>query len=348
MIVANGATGEVLYEYRADERLPMASITKLMTALVALERSDPRAVVRIDRDSVGIGEASVGLRRGERLTLRDLLAAALIRSANDAAYAVADHVGGTVSRFVELMNERARELGLEDTRYARPDGLDAPGHYSSARDILRLARQAMRKPLVRQLVKTKKARIAGGRVLDTTNDLLRSFPGAIGVKTGFTNGAGWSEVAAARRGALTIYAVLLGGPSRAQRNDDLAELLEWGFDQYGRVRPVVTDRVYATAAIPFTDDRLPLVAEEQAVALVRLDQPLVETVVAPAMIDPPVRKGQRLGEVCVDLLKSRVCRALVAAEDVPEPGLGRRLRWYAGSAVDKAGGILESVFGGIL
>ena len=235
ILVGNGANGVVLLAESDTERLPIASITKVMTALIVLEHARPSDVVRVGGPAPTIGESSIGLRAGERLTVRELLTALLVQSANDAAYALAWHVGdGSVSRFVALMNEKAAELGLRDTHFSRPDGLDAPGNHSSARDLFKLARVAMRKPLIRRIVRIEETTVAG-RTLVNRNDLLFSYPGTIGVKTGHTGDAGWSEVAAARRDGITIYAVLLGGPSRAERNADLAELLDWGFDQYRRV-----------------------------------------------------------------------------------------------------------------
>jgi D-alanyl-D-alanine carboxypeptidase (penicillin-binding protein 5/6) len=346
-IVANGATGEILYARHADERRPMASITKIMTALVALERADLDSVTTVDRQAVSIGEATMNLRRGEKRTVRELLEGMLIPSANDAAWALAEHVGGgRVGRFVAYMNERARELGLRNTHYSNPDGLDASGHYSSARDILKLARQAMRRPLFRELVRTETMRV-GRHLLETTNDLLGTYPGAIGVKTGWTDGAGWSEVAAARRNGTTIYAVLLGGPSRASRDADLAKLLDWGLAQYGHFDLVDRSRTYATAAIPYTSERLALRPQTRARATVRVGLPLVERVVAPAMVDPPIRRGQVLGHVCVDLGKQDLCRPLVAAADVQEASFGRRVRWYAGQALHHAGGIFGGLLGAI-
>jgi serine-type D-Ala-D-Ala carboxypeptidase (penicillin-binding protein 5/6) len=346
-IVANGATGEILYARHANERRPMASITKIMTALVALERADLDSVATVDRQAVSIGEASMNLRPGEKRTVRELLEGMLIPSANDAAWALGEHVGGgRVSRFVAYMNERARELGLRNTHYSNPDGLDAPAHYSSARDILKLARQAMRKPLFRELVSTETARV-GRHLLETTNDLLGTYPGTIGVKTGWTDGAGWSEVAAARRNRTTIYAVLLGAPSRASRDADLAKLLDWGFAQYRRYDLVDRSRTYATAAIPYTSERLALRPQTRGRAIVRVGLPLVERVVAPAMVDPPVRRGQVLGHVCVDLGKRDLCRPLVAAADVQDASFGRRVRWYAGQALHNAGGIFGGLLGAI-
>ncbi|MDQ4081393.1 MAG: D-alanyl-D-alanine carboxypeptidase [Actinomycetota bacterium] len=349
-LVANGATGEVLYSRNASRRLPPASITKLMTALVAVDRAKPQATVAVSPVATSVGESSVDLRAGERLPLRDLLAAALVQSANDAAYAIAAHVGrGNVRAFVRLMNARARLLGLAETRFVRPDGLDTPGHYSSARDVLALARAAMQKPLLRRLVRLRSARIAGGRVLFSWNDLLASFPGLVGVKTGHTSGAGWCQVALARRDGVPIYAVILGSPSRTQRNRDLRELLEWGLAQYARVAVVEPGRTYARATVPFSEDRLRLLAAARARAVVSVDRPLVERVRAPSVVELPLESRERVGEIEVREGRRIVARVpLVAARAVSEPGLRDRVRWYAARTLDEAGAVLEDVFGAVL
>ena len=168
-VVQNSGTGEVLASNDARERLPMASITKLMTAIVALERASPDDVATISSRTASIGESTINLRPGERVTLRELIQAALIQSANDAANAIAAFVGrGSVSRFVELMNTRARQLGLTDTHFANPDGLDAPDHFSSAHDVTKLARVAMNKPFIRETVRLVDAEAAGACTRGTT------------------------------------------------------------------------------------------------------------------------------------------------------------------------------------
>ncbi len=346
ILVGNGASGDVLLAEGDARRLPIASITKVMTALVVLEHARLADVVVVGGPAPTVGESSIGLRAGERLTVRELLTALLVHSANDAAYALAWHVGGrSIERFVELMNEKAAALELADTHFSRPDGLDAPGNHSSARDIFKLARIAMRKPLIRQLARTPQATVAG-RPLVNTNDLLSTYPGTIGVKTGHTGGAGWSQVAAARRDGVTIYAVLLGGPTRAQRNADLAELLDWGFDQYRRVPIVRTGVVYAEALVPFGEARLALVAAEPVIAIAQVGHPLVERVVAPAMVELPVERGQELGEVQIlDGDRVLATRPLVAAESLEAPGLGARARWYADRALDHARDALGSILG---
>ena len=340
-VVQNAGTGEVLAERDAREQLPMASITKLMTALVALERGSPEDVVTVSAGAARIGESTIHLRAGERLTVGDLLRAALIQSANDAANAVAAHVGGSVPRFVSLMNARARSLGLTDTHFVNPDGLDAPGHVSSARDVTKLARVAMRQPFIRETVKRVDA-TAAGRQLHTWNDLLSSVPSVFGVKTGHTNGAGWSQVAAARSGGVTVYATLLGGETRSGRNADLAELLAWGLSRYRTVWAIEGARSYAFARAPFDQPPVRLVAAKPALRIVHVERPLVERVVAPVEVELPVRKGQRLGEVRV-LDRGRVIASspLVAANAVERPGFLGRVGFYAGRTMHHLGGLFS-------
>jgi D-alanyl-D-alanine carboxypeptidase (penicillin-binding protein 5/6) len=206
----------------------------------------------------------------------------------------------------------------------------------------------MERPLVRRLVRQRELEIAGGRVVDTWNDLLGRFRGTFGVKTGHTDRAGWSQVAAARRNGVTIYAVLLGSPERGQRNADLEELLLWGFDQFAPVRVITAARAYATAGVPFGDERVPLVASADARAVVQLGRPLVERVIVPAVLDPPLTVGDPVGEIRVYAGKRLVVRRpLVAGQDVPEPNFPRRVGWYAGQALDELGGMLETAFAAI-
>jgi D-alanyl-D-alanine carboxypeptidase (penicillin-binding protein 5/6) len=340
-VVQNAGTGEVLAERDPRERLPMASITKLMTALVALERASPDEVVTVTAGAARIGESTINLRPGERLTVGDLLRGALIQSANDAANAVAAHVGGTVPRFVALMNARARALGLTDTHFVNPDGLDAPGHVSSARDLTKLARVAMRQPFIRDTVKLVDA-TAAGRRLHTWNDLLTSVPTVFGVKTGHTNGAGWSQVAAARAGGVTIYATLLGGETRSERNADLAELLAWGLSRYRTVWAIDGSRTYATARTAYEQPRVRLVAAKPALRVVHVERPLVERVVAPVEVELPVRRGQRLGEVQVLDRGVVIARSpLVAANAVERPGRADRIGFYAGRTLHHLGDLFS-------
>ena len=341
--VVNAATGEVLLADSARKQLPMASITKLMTVLVALDRTKPSDVVVVDSDAVGVGGSSVGLRAGERVTVRDLVAAAMVQSANDAAVALAAHVGnGDPDAFVALMNRRARELGLRSTHFERADGLDATGHVSTAHDLNRLAQVAMREPAIRRLAATRNATIAGGRALHTWNDLLGDFPGLVGVKTGHTSDAGWCQVAAARGPGYTIYATVLGAPSRGERNADLTELLAWGLTRY-RLAPVIAaERTYASAELPYGRDPLALVAEKPARRPVFVARGLTEQVVAPTAVALPVREGQRLGEVRVyDRGRLVASSPLVASRSVERPGTAGKVGWYARRTLHHLGGLFS-------
>jgi D-alanyl-D-alanine carboxypeptidase len=329
-LVVDVSTGEVLTAHDAHARVPVASLTKLMTVLVATQRRSLDTPITVASDAAVVGESSVDLRVGERLPLRDLVEAALIQSANDAADAIADGIAGDRDTFVGWMNARAARMGLRDTHFVRPDGLDAPGHLSSAWDVTRLAQVAMHSGFVRSTVRKRTETIVGNRRLHTWNDLLGSFPGLIGVKTGHTGGAGWCQVAAAREPGTTIYATILGSPSRAQRNHDLAALLRWGLSLYRVGRVIEPGRPYALAETGYGLPPLRLVAPTAAAHAVRVGRPIVERVVAPGAVALPVRAGTRLGSVRIYEGKRLLAtRPLVAARTVERPGTAARVRFYA-------------------
>jgi len=322
--------------------VPIASITKLMTVVVALQHLRLTDTVTVTGQAARVGGSRIPLRTGQRIAVRDLLAGALIQSANDSADALAAAAaGGSIPRFVGWMNVEARRLGLRESHFERPDGLDATGHLSSARDVFVLARRAMRIPVVRQLVREESAVIEDGAFeVHTWNDLLGVFPGLIGVKTGHTDDAGWCEVAAARRPGYTIYAVVLGSPTRDSRNAGLRDLLAWGVSRF-RTETLVERREYASAALGYGRAAVPLVASAPLRKLVHADRPLVRRVVAATTAALPVRRGERLGRVEVwqggELLGTR---PLVAARAVPRPDLGGRIRWYATRTVHDLRGLL--------
>ena len=329
--IVNASNGEVLASHDAQVELPIASLTKLMTVLVALQHLKLDDEVIVTRSAARVGEERIPLVAGQRITVRDLLKGALIQSANNAADALAAAAsGGDIPLFVSWMNERARAIGLHHTHFERPDGLDVPGHVSSARDVAVLAQVAMHSPVVRSLVRERSDTIEGGRVVvHTWDDLLGVVPGLIGVKTGHTGDAGWCQVAAVRRQGYTIYAVILGSPTRTQRNDDLQRLLEWGVSQY-RTSTLVRRAVYARAAVGWGRGSVALVASEPLVRVVRAGRPLLERVIAPTVVSLPVVRGRRLGRIEVwDGPTLLGTRPLLAARSVPRPGFGGRLRWYA-------------------
>jgi D-alanyl-D-alanine carboxypeptidase (penicillin-binding protein 5/6) len=298
--------------------------------LVALDRFRLSDTVVVDPRAAAVGQESIYLRGGEQITVRELIQAALIQSANNAAAALALAVSPDFASFAALMNGRAAAMGLRDTHFVRPDGLDADGAYSTARDVTRLAEQAMTVPFVRRTVRQSTAVISGGRTLTTWNDLLGKLPGVIGVKTGHTDEAGWSQVAAVKGDVGTIYATILGAPSREQRNADLQRLLAWGLSRYRVVDVIDSGRTYAEAKLPFGKGPLALVAAQPLRLVVRPGRPLVETVVAPVALTLPVRKGQVVGHVEVRS-GGRVVgrRSLVASRAVALPDAPARIGWYA-------------------
>jgi D-alanyl-D-alanine carboxypeptidase (penicillin-binding protein 5/6) len=341
--VVNASNGDVLAAGNAHARIPIASITKLMTVIVALQHVRPDDVVTVTQSAAQVGESRIPLHTGERISVRDLLEGALIQSANNAADALAAAASnGNVPLFVDWMNQHAHRLGLKDTHFVRPDGLDTPDHVSSARDVAVLAQVAMHSPIVREIVRERSAPIEGGSfVTHTWNDLLGVFPGLIGVKTGHTSEAGWCEVAAARRTGFTIYAVILGSPTRSRRNEDLQRLLAWGVSQY-RASTLVERQPYAWATAPYGRRPLALVASKRLVRVVRVGRPLVERIVAPTAVTVPVRRGERLGRI--EIWNGKILlgmRPLLAGRSIARPSLAGRLRWYAGRTMHHFAGLFS-------
>ena len=230
-MLIDDATGMVISQKYANEPRFMASLTKMMTCLLALENSNLEDTVRITEDVFICRDSRVRL--GEGYLLGDLLYEMMLQSDNDAAYALAKHVGGDTIRFCEMMNEKAAYLGMENTHFANPNGMPAPDNYSSAGDLIRLARYAMRDSLFAAIVGTteKKVPMIDGRHMDcyNTNVLLSSFDGCIGIKTGFTRQAGYCLASAATREGRTLYCVLLNSRSMRTRFTESAILLDYGF-----------------------------------------------------------------------------------------------------------------------
>lgn len=330
-VIEDARTGEVLASAYPHAHLAIASLTKLMTVLLTLLHHKLTDVVTVDPRAAAVGESTIGLRSGEQMTVSDLLKGALIQSANDAADALALSMAPDYPSFARMMNAEAAKLDLRDTHFVRPDGLDAPGEYSSADDITALARLVMRTRFVRDTVREETATISGDRTLHTWDDLLSEFPQTIGVKTGHTDDAGWCQVAAARGPGVTVYATLLGSPARAERNVDLQSLLIWGLAQFRLVPAVQTGHAYADVSLPYGRAPLALVAAKPLLTVARLGRPLTEIVVAPVAVSLPVSQGAVIGQVEIRQGGRLVGRRdLVASRSINKPGLGSRLGWYAG------------------
>lgn len=297
-ILADLDSSEVLWERNPDQRQPIASVTKIMTGLLVVEATDPDEVVTASPNAARQTGAELGLEVGEAQPVRQLLMALLLQSANDAAVALAEHVGGTVEGFVDGMNRRARRLGARDTRFTSPNGLDDSG-YSTSRDLVAITAEAFRDATFREVVATKLHRIPSPdgdpRRIQNRNALLWLYRGAIGVKTGYTAAAGFCLVAAAERDGLRLVAVVLGAPSSPW--SDAAEMLNHGFEAWER-RDVV-DGSTAFEPIEVAGREIPVRADGALSLLIRRGE-TVEVEVRP---DPgltlPVAEGQTVGEVVV-------------------------------------------------
>lgn len=259
-ILIDADSGATLCSKDPDKRMPMASTTKIMTALVAIENGEPEKKVNVSPLAVGVEGSSVYLYEGEHLTVEDLLYATLLESANDAATAIAVEIGGSVEDFADMMNQKAAELGLKDTHFTNPHGLDDPEHYTTARELAIIAAAAMKNDKFREIVSTHKKTIPlngteGVRLLINHNKLLKSYDGAIGVKTGYTKKSGRCLVSAAERDGLNLICVTLSAPDDWR---DHKALLDYGFSAYesrllaadgelAHILPVVgSDKEYVT------------------------------------------------------------------------------------------------------
>jgi serine-type D-Ala-D-Ala carboxypeptidase (penicillin-binding protein 5/6) len=324
-IVVDARDGDVMFAKDANQRQSIASATKLMTALLTLERTRPREVFTAADYVAAPVESQIGLRPGERMTVRDLLVALLLESANDAAVTLAEGVSGSVDEFVADMNERAADLGLEDTSYANPIGFDDQLNYSTPSDLATLTRELLRRPRFARVVDMPEADLESGarpRTIDNRNTLIATHPFVTGVKTGHTLGAGYVLIGSAKGpGDARVISVVMGEPSEAARDADTLKLLRWGIDRFQRVRVLDDRRRVARADIEYRDERAALVPARDVVLTLRDGERVRRRVRAPEEVEGPLEAGTRVGSVIV-LVDGEEARrvALVTASDVPGAG----------------------------
>ena len=325
-ILMEAESGRVLYEQNAHEERLIASITKLMTALVALESGhDLEETVTVGEACTRAEGSSLYLRPGEEISLKGLLYGVMLRSGNDAALAVAEHCGGSVEEFVGRMNEKAAQLGMVNSHFANPNGLNAEGHYSSAYDMALLARACLENEALAEIAATKSATV-DGRVLTNHNKLLWQYEGCIGLKTGYTEKAGRTLVSAARRGGMTLIAVTLNDPDDWR---DHTALLDYGFSTYAPV--TLTEEGKAVARRPVSGSLVPFV-EIQAAETVRIPVCEEDKIDWELQWDQEaLRAGGSAGRmVCRVNGEEAACVPLVFAQDVdralqPPGGIWTRL-----------------------
>lgn len=323
-ILMDASTGQVLYQKDAFIRLPMASTTKIMTAVVALENADLEKEIEVSPKATGIEGSSIYLYPNEKITMESLLYALLLESANDAATAIAIAVAGSPEAFAQKMNEKAEEIGLKNTHFENPHGLDGKEHYTTAYDLAKLSAYALLHPQFAKICSTYKKNISlngdeGVRALVNHNKMLHLYKGAIGVKTGFTKKSGRCLVSAAERDGLRLIAVTLNAP-----NDwsDHTDLLDFGFSRYTRVTcaekgahkislPVVGGKVQSLTAVN---------AEELAVTLKKEHSAITCKIEANHFLYAPIRAGAVVGRVIFLCDGKEIASSdLVASETVDIP-----------------------------
>lgn len=294
-IIIEQNTGEIVHESNARTRLPMASTTKVMTALVAIEKcEDLNREITIDAKSCNIEGSSIYLKQGETVTVETLLYGLMLRSGNDCAMTLANHVLGSYDAFIDAMNLRARDLGLKDTNFVNPHGLHDDNHYTSCYDLAMITRAAMYNPTFKKIVSTKEIK-CGERVFVNKNKMLRSYEGSNGVKTGFTTRAGRCLVSSAERGGIGMVSVVLNCPDMWERSKSL---LTMGFNRYENVEFLKAGELGEKGKLAGSGDEIRLEAKNSVVRMVKkADKEKFSTKLTfyKALI-PPLKKGEEVGE----------------------------------------------------
>jgi len=321
-------SGRVLYEHNADRQMLIASTTKILTALVAIREGNLSDTVKVSREAAYTEGSSMYLKEGEQLTLETLLYGLMLCSGNDAAVAIAQHVGGSTEAFVAMMNETAQELGMSNSSFANPNGLDADTHFSTARDMAILACAAMNNETLVRIASTKSVTI-GGRTMTNHNKLLSYQEGCLGLKTGFTKAAGRTLVSCAERSGQRLAAVTL------QDGNDWADhqaLFEYGFSAYPARRPAILGQVVTRAAVEGGMQKtVPLVAADSFSWPVAEGEKLETRMDLTAPLAAPLSAGNYAGQAVFLLNGTEVGRVdlLYGANVAPkvEPAM-RTLKLY--------------------
>ena len=307
-ILMEESTGNILYESNPDERLPIASVTKVMTMLLIMEAVDSGKIslddmVTVSENAMSYGGSTMFLETGEQLTVNDMLKGIAVASANDGCVAMAEHLAGSESAFVDMMNEKAKELGMENTHFMNTNGLDEDDHYSSARDVAIMSRELMKPETIFNYTSIWMDTLRGGKFqLANTNKLIRFYDGANGLKTGSTSKALCCLSAAAKRNDMQLIAVVLGAPTSAERFASAKSLLDYGFANYA-VNTQITagDEVQNIAVEKGVDKEVGVVAGDSCSTLVKKGQEdnITKEIKIDETITAPIEAGQKIGTMTI-------------------------------------------------
>lgn len=307
-ILMEESTGNILYESNPDERLPIASVTKVMTMLLIMEAVDSEKIslddmVTVSENAMSYGGSTMFLETGEQLTVNDMLKGIAVASANDGCVAMAEHLAGSESAFVDMMNEKAKKLGMENTHFMNTNGLDEDDHYSSARDVAIMSRELMKHETIFNYTSIWMDTLRGGKFqLANTNKLIRFYDGANGLKTGSTSKALCCLSAAAKRNDMQLIAVVLGAPTSAERFASAKSLLDYGFANYA-VNTQITagDEVQKIAVEKGVDKEVGVVAGDSCSTLVKKGQEdnITKEIKIDETITAPIEAGQKIGTMTI-------------------------------------------------
>lgn len=307
-ILMEESTGNILYESNPDERLPIASVTKVMTMLLIMEAVDSGKIslddmVTVSENAMSYGGSTMFLETGEQLTVNDMLKGIAVASANDGCVAMAEHLAGSESAFVDMMNEKAKKLGMENTHFMNTNGLDEDDHYSSARDVAIMSRELMKHETIFNYTSIWMDTLRGGKFqLANTNKLIRFYDGANGLKTGSTSKALCCLSAAAKRNDMQLIAVVLGAPTSAERFASAKSLLDYGFANYA-VNTQITagDEVQKIAVEKGVDKEVDVVAGDSCSTLVKKGQEdnITKEIKIDETITAPIEAGQKIGTMTI-------------------------------------------------
>lgn len=334
-IVMDFETGAVLYQKNAFRKRPMASTTKIMTAIIALENCDLNEDVVISQKAANMGGSSMGIRAGSVVKMNDLLHGMLICSGNDAAVAIAEHIGGSIEGFSELMNKKALEIGAFSTSFSNPHGLDEDDHYTTAYDLAKITRYALKIPEFNDIVK-KKEFFFEGRTLKSTNEMLSLYAGADGVKTGYTGLAGRCLVTSATRNGMRLISVVLFCDTKNLRTSSSTKILDYSFAEYDRVNLLDKGTVMGTIKVnrSRTAQEINLTVAEDLTAVLKHNQKdmLFTRVSIPKQVTAPVKKGSIMGTVSIYHGDRIIAETSLIALDSAEK---KELKDYIGDVIIK-------------
>ena len=317
-ILIDVSSGRILYEKNANQERPMASVTKITTAILALEKGNLESIVKVSKLAAETGEASIWLEEGEEHSLEDLLFALMLKSANDSAVAIAEHVGGSVEEFAKMMTNRAKELGANNTNYKNPHGLHDPDHYTTAHDLAVITRHALLNiPKFREIITTGKRTMAWegndwDRILINHNKLLNRYEGADGVKTGFTSEAGRTFVGSATRNGLQLVAVVMNTPDIYA---DSSRLLDYGFDNFEAISIVTKSEFEKTLPVSNNTKSVRVgIKRDLVMSLAKGEESKVKLIEdIPSAVKGPIKKGDRVGQLVLQFKDQQLATVPVYA-----------------------------------